>query len=97
LPEGEGLAIAQLDRSLITITKRRRVMDSVGHHSRPDLLGLSLHRTPASQVEPHGAMAESRSGLARLVTELWVHGVVDPAASATRGGAVGPVPLTTGP
>ncbi len=55
LSEGEGLAIAELDRSLIT--KRKRMMDSVGHYSRPDLLGLRLNNSPASQVEAMGAPA----------------------------------------
>jgi putative nitrilase len=48
LPDGEGLAVAELDFSLIT--KRKRMMDSVGHYSRPDLLSLRIHQFPLAQI-----------------------------------------------
>src|SRR5882762_9099445 len=49
LTEGEGMVIADLDMSLIV--KRKRMMDSVGHYARPELLRLVLDNRPARPLE----------------------------------------------
>lgn len=45
LREGEGLVVADLDMALIG--KRKRMMDSVGHYARPELLSLVINDRPA--------------------------------------------------
>ncbi len=48
LTEGEGMVIADLDMRLVT--KRKRMMDSVGHYARPELLHLVHDMRPAQPV-----------------------------------------------
>ena len=59
LTEGEGMVIADLDFSLIT--KRKRMMDSVGHYARPELLRLSINDDPAVCRQPLSTASEFRA------------------------------------
>ena len=59
LTSGEGLLIADLDLGLII--KRKRMMDSVGHYARPELLSLVLDNRPARPMhQQRRARAGSR-------------------------------------
>jgi aliphatic nitrilase len=49
LTQGEGILIADLDMSLIV--KRKRMMDSVGHYARPELLSLNLDNRPTTPMQ----------------------------------------------
>ena len=57
--EGEGMAIAELDPSLIT--KRKRMMDAVGHYSRPDIFKLHINRSANMQVRSKNADRRDQS------------------------------------
>ncbi len=84
--EGEGMAIADLDLSLIT--KRKRMMDCVGHYSRPDLLQLNLNPSVWSVVAeapaPASAPAVSSAPSSLSQPLVYEQAAVDHRASVPR-------------
>ena len=49
LPEGEDMAVAEIDLS--EIKRQKHLLDTVGHYARPDILRLWLDSTPRQVVE----------------------------------------------
>jgi nitrilase len=69
--QGEGMALADLDFSLIT--KRKRMMDSAGHYARPELLKLVMDSEPKSPLvfSPHPeSPVENCTSIVRFQTNV---------------------------
>ena len=66
---GEGDVIVDLD--FTTIDKRKHVVDTRGHYSRPELLSLLIDRTPTAHVHDRAAQAkDDQRGSEHFLTQV---------------------------
>ncbi|MFM9917812.1 MAG: Nit6803 family nitrilase [Rhizobacter sp.] len=84
LTEGEGIVCADLDMSLIA--KRKRMMDSVGHYARPELLRLLINDQPVTAMRSmsDGTVPSTNPSASTDQPSLWA---ADAALASPRKGA----------
>ena len=76
LTEGEGILVADLDMALIA--KRKRMMDSVGHYARPELLHLVHDTRPTA---PRHIARPEMKGAHEMARHMQPEGAAPPAAA----------------
>ena len=88
LTQGEGILVADLDMGLIV--KRKRMMDSVGHYARPELMSLLLDQRPAVPMQAKTAPTSSSTGVPadeRVVPDRPADGTADQRIAILRSAA----------